>query len=95
MGTQKMINLINELGEINRVELLCAFEVDNNSNEKYIIYTKNEKTPEGYCIIYSGKLIDNNGEQQIENINDKEEWEKLKTIMKQMTKYSVEGDNND
>ena len=94
MGSQKMINLINELGEINRVELLCAFEIENNSNEKYIIYTKNEKTPEGYCIIYSGKLVYNNGEQQLENISDKKEWEKLKHIMKQMTKYSLEGDKD-
>ena len=94
MGAQKMINLINELGEINRVELLCAFELENNSNEKYILYTKNEKTPEGYCIIYSGKLVDNNGEQQLENINDKDEWDKLKKVMKLMTKYSIEGDKN-
>ena len=94
MGTQKMINLINELGEINRVELLCAFELEDNSNDKYIIYTKNEKTPEGYCIIYSGKLVTNNGEQMLENINNKDEWEKLKQVMKLMTKYSVEGDKN-
>ena len=94
MGTQKMINLINENGEINRIELLCAFEVEE-INGKYIIYTKNEKTSEGHCIIYSGKIINEKGVQQLINIEDGEEWEKLKDIMKQMTKYSLEGDVND
>lgn len=94
MGTQRMINLINENGEINRIELLCAFELEELDG-KYIIYTKNEKTSEGHCIIYSGKIINNNGEQQLVNIEDGSEWEKLKNIMKQMTKYSLEGDVND
>ena len=94
MGTRKMINLINELGEINRIELLCAFEVEELNN-KYIIYTKNEKTEEGNCIIYSGKLIEKDKEQQLVNIEDGREWEELKNIMKQMTKYSLEGDVNE
>jgi uncharacterized protein YrzB (UPF0473 family) len=94
MGSQKMINLINENGEINRIELLCAFEVEE-LNGKYIIYTKNERTAEGHCIIYSGKIITKDKEQQLVNIEDGEEWEKLKNIMKQMTKYSIEGDVND
>ena len=94
MGTRKMINLINELGEINRIELLCASEVEELNN-KYIIYTKNEKTEEGHCIIYSGKLIEKDKEQQLVNIEDGREWEELKNIMKQMTKYSLEGDVNE
>ena len=94
MGTRKMINLINELGEINRIELLCAFEVEELNN-KYIIYTKNEKTEEANCIIYSGKLIEKDKEQQLVNIEDGREWEELKNIMKQMTKYSLEGDVNE
>lgn len=94
MGTQKMINLINENGKINKIELLCAFE-EEELNGKYIIYTKNEKTSEGHYIIYSGKIINKNHEQQLVNIEDGEEWEKLKNIMKQMTKYSLEGDMND
>lgn len=94
MGNRRMINLINEQGEINRIELLCAFEVEELNN-KYIIYTKNEKTSEGHCIIYSGKLSEIDGEQQLVNIEDGSEWKKLKTIMKQMTKYSLEGDVNE
>jgi len=94
MGTQRMINLINERGEMVRIELLCAFEVEE-LNSKYIIYTKNEKTTEGHCIIYSGKIVNRNEELQLINIEDGEEWEKLKDIMKQMTKYSLEGDVND
>jgi len=94
MGTQRMINLINEIGEINRIELLCSFELEELEG-RYIIYTKNEKTSEGHCIIYSGKIIEKDGEQQLVNIEDGQEWQKLKSTMKQMTKYSLEGDIND
>lgn len=94
MGSRRMINLINENGEINRIELLCSFEIEE-LNGKYIIYTKNEKTKEGHCIIYSGKIRDENGEQKLVNIEDGYEWEKLKNIMRQMTKYSLEGDMNE
>ena len=93
MGTQKMLNLINEMGDFIRIELLCAFELDD-TKDKYIIYTKNERTKEGYCIIYSGKLVNTPLGVQLENIPDGNEWEKLKNIMKQMTKYSIEGDLN-
>lgn len=94
MGNRRMINLISETGEIDRIELLCAFDVEE-LNGKYVIYTKNEKTTEGHCIIYSGKIAETNGEQQLVNIEDGIEWEKLKSIMKQMTKYSLEGDVNE
>lgn len=94
MGSRRMINLINENGEINRIELLCSFEIEE-LNGKYIIYTKNEKTQEGHCIIYSGKITEENGEQKLVNIEDGYEWEKLKSIMRQMTKYSIEGDTNE
>ena len=93
MGNSRKISLIDWYREVGEVELICAFEVEELSG-KYIIYTKNEHDRDGNTIIYSGKIrkIENN--QYIENIESGHEWEKLKSIMKLMSKYSLEGENN-
>ena len=92
MGNSRKISLIDGYREVGEVELICAFEVEELSG-KYIIYTKNEHDRDGNTIIYSGKIrkIENN--QDIENIESGHEWEKLKSIMKLMSKYSLEGEN--
>ncbi len=92
MGNSRKVSLIDGYREVGEVELICAFEVEELSG-KYIIYTKNEHDRDGNTIIYSGKIrkIENN--QYIENIESGHEWEKLKSIMKLMAKYSLEGEN--
>ena len=93
MGNKKTITLIDGYKEVGEVEMICAFELPELNN-KYIIYTKNEYDKEGNTIIYSGKIITMNNTQFIENISEGDEWEKLKTIMKSMSKYSLEGEKN-
>jgi len=93
MGNNKIITLIDGYREIGDVELICAFKTPNH-DEKYIIYTKNEKDRDGNTIIYSGKIINIDNKQFIENIQDGEEWERLKNIMKSISKYSLEGEKN-
>ena len=92
MGNSRKVSLIDGYREVGEVELICAFEVEELSG-KYIIYTKNEHDRDGNTIIYSGNIrkIENN--QYIENIESGHEWEKLKSIMKLMSKYSLEGEN--
>ena len=92
MGNSRKVSLIDGYREVGEVELICAFEVEELSG-KYIIYTKNEHDRDGNTIIYSGKIrkIENN--QYLENIESGHEWEKLKSIMKLMSKYSLEGEN--
>lgn len=91
MGNNKTITLIDGYKEIGEVELICAFEVPELS-EKYIIYTKNEKAKDGNTIIYSGKVVTIDNKQFLENINEGEEWDRLKNIMKAMAKHSLEGE---
>ena len=90
MGS-KTITLIDGYREIGEVELICAFEIPNLSG-KYIIYTKNEKDKDGNTIIYAGKVIIKNNNQFLENISEGLEWDKLKEIMKAMSKHSLEGE---
>ena len=93
MGNSKIITLVDGYKEIGEVEVICAFEVPE-LNGKYIIYTKNEKDKEGNSIIYSGKIVMIDNKQFIENIAEGDEWEKLKAIMKSMSKHSLEGEKN-
>ena len=93
MGNNKIITLVDGYREIGEVELVCAFKIPDFDG-KYVIYSKNEKDREGNTIIYSGKVITIDHKQFIENIHEGPEWNRLKSIMKQIAKYSLEGENN-
>ena len=93
MGNGKMINLIDGYKELGEVEMICAFEVPE-LNGKYIIYTKNEHDKEGNTIIYCGKIKTVDNKQFIESLSEGKEWNKLKNIMKSMSKHSLEGEKN-
>ena len=95
MGNSKMITLIDGYKDMGEVEMICAFEVPELQNNKYIIYTKNEKDNDGNTIIYSGRIVTIDDKQFIENINEGEEWNKLKHIMKSMSKNSLEGEKDE
>jgi len=85
MVNDKNITLVNEnkLDEYNEIELLCAFEFDNN---KYIVYSKKEHDFDGNMIVYSGKIILKNNRQYIVNVDDNE-YTKIKNIIKNMIEY--------
>lgn len=93
MGTKKTVTLVDGYKEVGEVELICAFELPEFNN-KYIIYSRNEKDKDGHTIIYLGKITVKDNKQFIENVNDEAEWSKLKDIMKLMSKYSLEGEYN-
>ena len=94
MGNEKLITLVNGREDFSEVELLCAFELDE-FNSKYIIYTRGEKDKDGHTIIYSGKLLIENGKQYLINIDEGEEWEQVKDGRREMAKYSFNGDKNE
>ncbi len=93
MGTNKIVTLMDGYSEVDNVEVICAFEVPKLLG-KYIIYTKNEKDADDNTIIYAGKISIKDGKQYIENIIEGDEWEELKMIMKSISRYSLEGENN-
>ena len=93
MGNNKIITLVDGYKEIGEVETICAFEVPELDG-KYIIYTKNEHDKDGNTIIYSGKITTKDNKQFIENIAEGDEWNKLKSIMRAMSKHSLEGEKN-
>ena len=93
MGNNKVITLMDGYKEIGDVEMISAFELPDTEG-KYIIYTKNEVDSEGNTIIYCGKLSIIDNKQFIETIPEGEEWEKITNILRTISKYSLEGENN-
>lgn len=91
MGNAKTITLIDGYRQVADVEMICAFEVPELTR-KYIIYTKNERDKDGNTIIYAGRITTMDNKQFIENIEEGREWDKLKNIMKTMSKHSLEGE---
>lgn len=93
MGNKKTITLVDGYKEMGEVELICAFEVPELFS-KYIIYTKNEHDKDGNTIIYSGKVVTFDNKQFLEDIQEGEEWHKLKNIMRTMARHSLEGEKH-
>lgn len=88
MGNEKYIMLINEKDKTNNyeIELLCSFLYENN---KYIIYSKNEKDFNENNIIYPAKIIEKEGKEFIRELTE-EEYNTIKNIIKIMINYSKE-----
>lgn len=91
MFGDKNITLVNDndLNSYSEIELLCAFELEN---DRYIIYSKNESDFDGNVIVYSGKIVMKNDKQYVCNTSD-DEHDKVKKIIKTMINYGSEGTN--
>ena len=91
MTNDNLITLVDDsnLNNYDEIELLCAFELDDN---KYIVYSKNELDYDGNNIVYSGKIVYRGSRQYIQNVN-KEEYDKIKDIIKKMIDYNCEVSN--
>ena len=85
MYSDKNIKLINKDNMSEDIELIGAFELDNN---RYIIYYKYNDD----SIIYMGKIINKDDRQYIINLDSNEE-EKIKDIIKKMLDYDKGEDN--
>lgn len=88
MGNEKYILLKNDKNETDNyeIELLCSFSFKEN---KYIIYSKNEKDFNENNIIYPAKIIEKEGKQFIKEITN-DEYDKIKNIIKVMINYGKE-----
>ncbi len=77
------IVIVNKNGEEEEVELVTYLNTRDNMNQ-YIVYTKNEKQPNGDIVIYISKLIDEDGQKKIIEINDEEEWKSVQSLLKEI-----------
>ena len=78
---ENKIVIVNTNNEEEEVELVTYLNTKDNMNQ-YIVYTKNEKQPNGDIVIYVSKLIEEDGLKKIIEINDDAEWKNVQTLLK-------------
>ena len=77
------IIIVNKNGEEEEVELVTYLNTRDNMNQ-YIVYTKDEKQPNGDIVIYISKLIEKDGIKKIIEINDENEWKNVQSLLKEI-----------
>ena len=80
---ENKIVIVNTNNEEEEVELVTYLNTKDNMNQ-YIVYTKNEKQPNGDIVIYISKLIEEDGHKKIIEINDDAEWKNVQTLLKEI-----------
>lgn len=84
---RKMLTIVDSKGVVTQVEVVIAFKVEA-TNKDYVIYTKNEQDSSGNVIIYVSGVEDIDGEMKLIGIANDEEWEKIKEIIKELSKIT-------
>ncbi len=88
MEEKKIISIVDENGAIDEAEELLRLEL-SEFNKKYIIYTKNETDDKNNVTIYISELYkenENSDDVELRAIETDQEWDKLKEILKEISK---------
>ena len=88
MEEKKIISIVDENGAIDEAEELLRLEL-SEFNKKYIIYTKNETDDNNNVTIYISELYkenENSSDVELKAIETDQEWDKLKEILKEISK---------
>lgn len=80
---ENKITIVNQKQEEEDVELVTYLNTKDNKNQ-YIVYTKNEKQPNGDIVIYISKLIEEDQVKKIVEIKDEDEWKNVQTLLKEI-----------
>lgn len=90
MGRAKYLSLINRNNDIDLVEILCTFYLEEY-HSNYIVYSLNKNSLNNKNIIHVGKIIKVEDREYLFNIDSYDEWSKLKSIINKINKYGLEG----
>jgi hypothetical protein len=82
------ITLIDQSNNKFEAELIRYFM---NVNDKYLIYSKNEKDSSSFITLYLTKIISDNGIKIGLDITDKNEWSLIKKFLEQTITENKEG----
>ena len=82
---KKMMSIISEDGTTEEVEVILAFEFKDNKKE-YVIYTRNEKDENGNITVYVSNIDRSSGEPKLIGIDDEEEWNRIKDVLRELSK---------
>lgn len=66
-----------------QVDVVTYLNSRDNMNQ-YVVYTKNEKQPNGDIVIYISKLVESDGKKQITEIEDQDEWKSVQKLLREI-----------
>ena len=82
MGDKKT-RIINKIdGSQEKVEEVISFEF-NDTNRKYMVYTKNEIDVNGNVTIYVTEVVEDANGIRFLGIENDEEWSKIKEVLRE------------
>ncbi len=82
---KKMMTIVAEDGSTEVVEVILAFEFKDNRNE-YVIYTKNERDENENVTVYVSRVERTSGKPRLLGVDDEEEWNRIKDILRELSK---------
>ena len=80
---KEMVRIIDQKGIEKTVELISIIE-DKDENNKYLVYSKDEKQKNGNLIIYVSKAVVRENSYVLANIESDEEWRNIKSILSEI-----------
>ena len=80
---KKIMSIVQEDGSIDEVEVVIAFEFKDTKKE-YVVYTKNEKDANGNVTVYVSRIERNGETPQLYGV-DKEEWNRVKDVLRKLS----------
>lgn len=85
----RMMDIINEDGSCEQVEIIFAFEFKDNKKE-YVIYTREEKDLEGNVTVYVSNVDRTSGEPKLLGVEDEKEWGRIKEVLQELAEMDDE-----
>ncbi len=82
---KKMMSIISEDGNIEKVEVIVAFKF-KDSGKEYIVYTKNEKDDNGNVTVYVSNINREGEMPKLEGIDSDSEWSRIKDVLRELSK---------
>lgn len=82
---KELITIISEEGKEEQVEVVVAFKF-KDTNQEYIVYTKNEKDSNGNVTVYVSRIVEENGISKLDGIDGDDEWTRIKAVLRELAK---------
>ena len=80
-----MMSIVTEDGSVEEVEVILACEFKDTKKE-YVIYTKNERDENDNITVYVSHVDRSSGEPNLLGIEDEEEWNRVKDVLRELSK---------
>lgn len=86
---RELVTLVTPEGEEVEAEVLIFFGLDS-TQKKYLVYTYNERDKNDMVTVYASTFVEDGDKFYLDAIENEEEWEQVKEVMRQTIKNGGE-----